>query len=393
MPAKISRAPASGLTRTKIAHLSSVHPPRDPRIVLKECSTLAAAGMEVVYVCPHAQDESVNGVRVHAVPFRRGRLSRVTATAFDVWKTALREKPAVFHVHDPELLPLAILARLAGHRVVYDVHEDLPLQVLAKHWIPRPLRPPMAWAAKWLERLAARALSGIVAATPQIGARFPSQKTVVVQNFVMLDELAVTAPTPYCERPNSFVYIGGIAAIRGAVEMVEAIGAVAAHLGARLALAGPVSHAALAAELERHEGWGRVDFHGWQSRAEVAVHLHRARAGILVIHPTENYLESYPVKLFEYMAVGLPVIVSDFPLWRAMIGDVGCAIFVDPLDAKEITAAMTWILEHPDEAERMGAKGPAAARDRFNWNVEAAKLLAFYRTLTPDNQAPMSGSH
>lgn len=393
MPAEIARSTAPDLTRTKIAHLSSVHPPRDPRIVLKECSTLAAAGNDVVYICPHTQDEIVGGVRVRAVPFRRGRLSRVTATALDVWKTALREKPAVFHIHDPELLPLAILSRLAGHRVVYDVHEDLPLQVLAKHWIPRPFRPPMAWAAKWLERLAARTLSGIVAATPQIGARFPSPKTVVVQNFVMLDELAVPAPTPYRDRPHSFVYIGGIAAIRGAVEMVAAIGAVPAHLGARLALAGPVSHAALAAELERHDGWGRVDFHGWQSRAQVAGHLDRARAGILVIHPTENYLESYPVKLFEYMAVGLPVIVSNFPLWRAMIGDLGCAIFVDPLDANEITAAMTWILEHPDEAARMGAKGPVAARDRFNWDVEAEKLLSFYHNLIPDNRVPMLGTH
>ncbi|HUR91685.1 MAG TPA: glycosyltransferase family 4 protein [Gemmatimonadaceae bacterium] len=381
------------MTRTKVAHLSSVHPPRDPRIVLKECSTLAAAGMDVVYVCPHTRDENVSGVRVRAVPLRRGRLSRVTATVLDVWKTALRERPAIFHIHDPELLPLAILARFAGHRVVYDVHEDLPLQVLAKHWIPRTLRPAMAWAAKWLERLAARTLSGIVAATPQIGARFPAATTVVVQNFVMVDELAVPAPTPYSERPSSFVYIGGIAAIRGAIEMVAAIGAVPAHLGARLALAGPVSHAALAAEMERHHGWKRVDFHGWQSRAEVAGHLHRARAGILVIHPTENYLESYPVKLFEYMAVGLPVIVSDFPLWRALIGGVGCAIFVNPLDAKEIAAAMTWILEHPSEAARMGAKGPAAARDRFNWDVEAEKLLAFYRTLIPINRAPMSGSH
>lgn len=381
------------MTRTKIAHLSSVHPARDPRIVLKECSTLAAAGMDVVFICPHAQDEIVGGVRVRAVPFRRGRLSRVTATALDVWKTALREQPAVFHIHDPELLPLALLARLAGRRVVYDVHEDLPLQVLAKHWIPRPLRPPIAWAAKWLEWLASRTLSGIVTATPQIGARFPAATTVVVQNFVMLDELTVSAPMPYSGRPHSFVYVGGIAAIRGAVEMVSAIGTLPPHLDARLALAGPVSHEALAAELERLDGWSRVDFHGWQSRAQVAGHLDRARAGILVIHPTENYLESYPVKLFEYMAVGLPVIVSDFPLWRAMIGDVGCAIFVNPLDVTEIAEAMTWILEHPDEAARMGAKGPAAARDRFNWNVEAAKLLSFYGSLIPHNQAPMSGSH
>ena len=381
------------MRRPKIAHLSSVHPARDPRIVLKECGALAAAGMDVVYICPHTQDEMVGGVRVRAVPARRGRLLRVTATALDVWKTALREKPAVFHVHDPELLPLAILARLAGHRVVYDVHEDLPLQVLAKHWIPRPLRQPMAWAARWLERLAARVLSGIVAATPQIGARFPAGKTVVVQNFVMPAELEVAAPTPYRDRPHSFVYIGGIAAIRGAVEMVAAIAEVPAELGARLSLAGPISHAALGEELERHPGWNRVDFHGWQSRAQVAAHLDRARAGILVIHPTENYLESYPVKLFEYMAVGLPVIVSDFPLWRAMIGDVGCAVFVDPLDPKEIAAAMTWILEHPDEAASMGEKGPAAARARFNWDVEAAKLLVFYSTLMSNNRAPMSGSH
>ncbi|HEY8176682.1 MAG TPA: glycosyltransferase family 4 protein [Gemmatimonadaceae bacterium] len=374
---------------TKVAHLSSVHPAVDTRIGVKECRTLLQAGYDVVFICQHPTADIVNGVRIIPVPMRRGRPSRMLLGVWDVFRISVRERARVYHLHDAELLPIAPLLRLTGAKVVYDVHEDLPRQILSKHWLRRPLRRPLAWIAEVIEGLLARAATAIVAATPQIARRFPSDRTVIVQNFAMMEELALENPTPYHRREAMFVYIGAISAVRGVFEMLAAIALLPAELSPKLVLGGLLSHDALHQEMRRARGWLRSEYHGWQTRQQVAHHLDAARAGLLLIHPIRNYLESYPLKAFEYMAAGLPLIVSDFPLWREMFGDVGCALFVDPLDPDAVAKAMRWVLSNPADAERMGAKGRAAARARFNWQAEAAKLLSLYDHLLPQSNVHM----
>jgi glycosyltransferase involved in cell wall biosynthesis len=373
----------------KVAHLSSVHPAVDTRIGVKECRTLSQAGYDVVFICQHSGEDVVNGVRIVPVPVRRGRVSRFLFAGWNVFRAALRERAHVYHLHDPELLPIGLLLRMTGAKVIYDVHEDLPRQMLAKPWILRPLRRPLGFVAAKIESLFARAMSGIVTATPQIARRFPADRTVSVRNFAMLDELMLEAATPYQSREAVFAYVGAITETRGVFEMLAAIALVPSQHRAKLGLAGLLSRDTLGDELRRTEGWERTKYHGWQMRPQVARHLDAARAGLLLLHPTDAYLQSYPLKAFEYMGAGLPMIVSDFPFWRELFGDFGCAIFVDPRDARAIAQAMAWVLEHPGEAERMGAKGRAAALASFNWQSEAVKLLSFYHTLLPQSDVGM----
>jgi glycosyltransferase involved in cell wall biosynthesis len=305
----------------------------------------------------------------------------MTLSVWDVYRAALRERAQVYHLHDSELLTIVPFLRLTGAAVVYDVHEDLPQTIDSRHWIPKPLRRVIAPLVGLVEWAFSRAASGVVAATPAIARRFPPGRTVIVQNFSMIDELKVANPTPYAAREPIFVYIGAIADVRGARELVLGIGEVPPSFGARLILAGPISEDDLLEELKQRPGWKRVEYHARQTREQVARHLDRARAGIVTFHPTGNYIEAYPVKMFEYMAAGIPLIVSSFPLWHSLLDDVGCAIFVDPLDPSALAEAMQWILSNPEEAERMGARGRLAAQQRFNWQAEATKLLRFYDEL------------
>ncbi|MGQ9498496.1 MAG: glycosyltransferase, partial [Desulfotomaculales bacterium] len=165
-------------------------------------------------------------------------------------------------------------------------------------------------------------------------------------------------------------------------EMVTAMTLLPEALGVRLVLAGKFVPPFLEDEVRQLPGWERVDFRGWQDRAAVARLLGEARAGLVVLYPEPNYVEAQPNKLFEYMSAGLPVIASDFPLWRDIVEEAGCGLLVDPLDPAAIAQAIQWILEHPKEAEAMGRRGQKAVFDRYNWDTEAAKLLAFYRRLT-----------
>ncbi|MBF7081406.1 glycosyltransferase family 4 protein [Desulfallas sp. Bu1-1] len=373
---------AGGRVAVKICILTSVHRPFDTRIFYREAKTLAGAGYETVLVAPHDRDEVVEGVRIRAVPQPGGRRARLTRTVWRVYRAAAAENADIYHFHDPELVPAGLMLKLRGKRVVYDVHEHVPRQILNKDWIPKWFRGMAAGAARVMEASAARLLDGIVAATPTIAEQFPVSKTVLVQNFPSPGELAAPRRVEYSERPPLIAYVGVIGVIRAIREMVEAVALLPETINARLVLAGNFNPPGLENELRDVPGWEKVEFWGWQSRAQVAEILGRVRVGLVMGYPTPNNLNGYPNKLFEYMSAGLPVIASDFPLWRSIIEDAGCGVVVDPLDPRSIARAMQWLLENPGEAEAMGKRGQEAVSAKYNWDAEARKLLQFYENLS-----------
>jgi len=372
--------------KIKVAHLTSVHPVLDIRIFHKECSTLVEAGHEVLLVVPHDHDEILDGVRIRALPRPKSRRERMLKTTWRVLRATFHEDADIYHFHDPELIPVGLLLRLFGKRVVYDVHEELPKQILSKYWIRPWLRRPLAKIADTAESISARTFDAIVVATPAIASRFPETKTVIVQNFPIPDELTIGGGRPYAERPFGVAYVGAITVVRGIKEIMHAMSIIPQRLEAKLVLAGIIAPPELEDELKATPGWDRVDFLGWQSREGVAHVLGEVRVGSVLLHPQPNYLESYPIKLFEYMSVGIPVVASDFPLWREIVQGTGCGILVDPLDPKAIAEAIQWLLEHPKESEAMGRRGQEAVRSRFNWNTEAEKLLHLYGRILSPNQ-------
>jgi glycosyltransferase involved in cell wall biosynthesis len=114
------------------------------------------------------------------------------------------------------------------------------------------------------------------------------------------------------------------------------------------------------------------------NRPEIADIFRRARVGLLLLHPERNFLISYPTKLFEYMSAGIPVVASDFPIFRELDDGIGCCTFVDPLDPEAAAAAILHLLDHPAEAEEMGLRGFNAVREKYSWESEARTLRMLY---------------
>jgi len=110
--------------------------------------------------------------------------------------------------------------------------------------------------------------------------------------------------------------------------------------------------------------------------------LGASKVGLVVLQPVSNMGEALPVKLFEYMSAGIPVVASDFPLWRSIVEEANCGILVDPEDPVAIANAMQWVYDHPEEAEAMGRQGREAILSTYNWSNEEEKLFALYSTIT-----------
>ena len=195
---------------------------------------------------------------------------------------------------------------------------------------------------------------------------------VNVNNFPLASEL-YTVENQWEKKEKVVCYVGGIARIRGAFEMVGVI----VKIGYRLMLAGDFEPG-LEGQLKRLSGWRQVEAMGFIDRKGVRVTMARSMAGLVVIHPTINYIDALPVKMFEYMSAGILVIASNFPLWREIIEGTECGICVDPLNPEEIAEAIQFIVEHPAETEQMGKNGRRAVEGRYNWGMEDKKLLEFY---------------
>lgn len=369
----------------RIVHISSAHHADDIRIFWKECLTAAEAGYDVSFVVPDdgAPRQEAGAPGVEIVPVRRpaSRLARMAVVTTRVVRTALERDAALYHFHDPELIPGGLALRLIGRRVIYDAHEDLPRDILFKDWIPGGLRRPVSLLASALEWIAGRALSGVVAATPTIAARFPQERVALVQNFARLAEFAEEEARPKPER-RAVAYVGAVTPERCAVEMVKAIGQVGGRCqDARLILGGVMSPCDLEAQLAALSGWERVDYRGRQDRAGVRRILQEARAGLAVLHPVQSYMESQPTKIYEYMAAGLPVIAADFPNFRKIVEENGCGLCVPPRDPSAIASAIEWIFGHAPEAEAMGRRGRALILGSLNWEQQAQALLDLYRRI------------
>lgn len=365
----------------RIVHLTTSHRWDDVRIFAKECVLLAKNSYDVRLIAPGPLGSIVcNSVLVRRVRQARSRRERFLAMPWRVTFAAIKEHPDLCHFHDPELLPFACILKCLGFRVIYDAHEDVPALVWDRSWVPGFLKPLVARVVDMSERLMSRCLDGVVAATPNIAVRFPQNKTVVVQNFPIQDEVW-GCDEVYQERPLEIVYIGSMSEVRGVREMVRAMGFLD-DLSVRLVLAGEIQPVRLKDELKVLPGWERVDHLGVIPRDALRKIVSRARAGLVLFHPYPNHMNAQPTKLFEYMSAGIPVIASDFPLWRKIVIANRCGILTDPRDPEAISRAIRWIITHPDEAADMGRNGRKAVQMLYNWETEGRKLLGFYRSLS-----------
>lgn len=365
----------------RIVHLSSVHPPYDVRIFHKECGSIAKAGHEVILVHAGKGDAERNGVRLIQVPAPTGRVARMLRTSSQLYHVALGLQADIYHFHDPELILLGLRLRLHGRKVVYDVHEELPQDIMEKAWLPKPLRLLIAGAAYLCEGVAGLAFNGIIASRPALLGRFPARKTALVNNYPMLGELAQPGAVPIRERPPICAYVGGMSPERGFLELVEALGRLPDTVPLEVHIAGLVDPPELVETAQKMPGWKRVRLLGWQSRAQVADLLNRSRFGVVTFLPIANHIRSHPTKLFEYMSAGLPTLGSNIPLWQEIIVAAGVGRTADPKDPQAFAAALQWMAEHPEECETMGRTGVELINTRYNWSIEADSLLALYRRI------------
>lgn len=362
----------------KVCHITTVHPSKDVRIFHKECCSLARAGFDVSLLVLNADSDIEKDVKIIGVthPFK-GRIDRILNAPKIALREALQVNADIYHFHDPEFLRVALALKKKGKKVIYDVHEDVPRQILAKYWIPSLFRKMISVFFEKFENYVAARLDYIVTATPFIRKRFQkvNKNCIDINNYPKVEEFDLDiAPT---FNSNQVCYIGGIEKVRGIEQMVQSL----AFTDGSLTLAGKFSSETLEAEMKQNAQWSKVNFVGFLDRKGVNQLLKNSMAGLVTLHPIINYIDALPVKMFEYMASGIPVIASNFPLWKSIIDEVRCGTTVDPMQPSAIADAISNYIKHPETARKHGENGKKAILQKYNWSIEEKKLIEVYKSL------------
>ena len=364
-------------TLNKVVHLTSVHPRYDTRIFLKICSSLAGKGYDVSLIVADGKgDEVNNGVKIFDVgASQSGRLSRVTITVNRVFQKAKELDGEIYHLHDPELLPIGLKLKKLGKKVIFDAHEDVPGQILSKPYIHKFLKKFISKLFLIYETFACKKYDHVIAATPHIRDLYIKRNidSSDINNFPILGELFKENVSD--DKQNEVCYIGGITSIRG---IREVIAAMQYTKNAKLNLGGVFSETSLMENVKENPGWSEVNYLGFLDRDKVSNVFMKSKAGIVTFLPEPNHIYSQPNKMFEYMSAGLPIIASNFPLWRKIIEGHNCGICVNPSNPKEIASAIDYILTHPNQAEEMGKNARRAIVEKYNWPKEELKLFRIY---------------
>jgi glycosyltransferase involved in cell wall biosynthesis len=362
----------------KIVHITSMHSALDLRIFQKECMTLARDGYQITIIAPHERNERVGDIQLKAIPVPHNRFYRFSTQFWKIYRTAIKENADAYHIHDPELIVIGALLLRKGKKVIYDVHEDYPRAILGRDWVPKYGKKILSSFSELIENWGAQKMSLIIAATAHIRQRFARLgcNTVEINNFPFLNEMF--EPVSEVNDDESAVcYLGGIDYQRGIREIIWAL----EKTEAKLFLAGKFSSRRDREFLIEYPGWSKVVEMGMINRQEVSRVLAASKAGLVLYHPHPNHINAQPTKMFEYMSAGLPVIASDFPLWREIIQKNECGLCCDPLRPEKIAETVQWILDHPREARIMGENGRRAVIEKYNWESEGKRLVKSYEDL------------
>lgn len=367
----------------EICHLTSVHPIDDIRIFWKECISLSKCGFDTTLIACGEKEfiSTKNGVKLISLHIpAKNRIRRMIQCTIAVYKKAVEINADIYHLHDPELMLHGVLLKLKGKKVVFDSHEDVPAMLLTKAWIPKLVRKFTSYIYALIEKIIFKKFDALISVTPSLTERLLklNSNTFQVSNFPILDDkILKTSP----QMGNSATFAGGIVPQWSHKEIINSLDKIE---NISYNLAGNIEEKYFV-ELTNLPGWEKVNYVGKLPFTDVASFISQSSVGMALCDYSPNVGWKKGslgnTKLFEYMMAGLPVICTDFELWKEIIEKNNCGICVNPHNEAEITDALSVIFSNKEEAKKMGENGRKMVKKHYNWSTQEEILIKLYKKL------------
>ncbi len=368
-------------TKYKICQISSAHPRSDIRIFQKECVSLHDNGFDVsLLVADGFGYEEKSGIKIFDAGKTSNRWARFTTIFYKIYKKAKEINADIYHFHDPELMFLGYFLKLNGKKVIYDIHEDVPKDLMIKYWIPTAfLRGFVKHIYVMLEKFFVRKFDLLITVSEEIGNNYSNykEKVLIIRNVAIVKSIDL-APVSKDSKNKTFVllYQGGLNPVRGIREIIEAVQYTD---GVTLWLFGNWSSEEFKFECEKLEGYKKVRYFGFIPSKDLYGYTKLADVCIINFLPLPHNEFSLPNKIFEYMACKKPVILSNFPYWRKIFGDAAC--YAESRNPKKIAEAVMYLKKNKIERNKLASKGRKLVESEFSWERESKLLVNAYKKI------------
>lgn len=368
---------------TRVCHISPVHDVADNRIFYRECHSLRDAGYDVFWVVGHDRNEDIDGIQVVALKRNRSLVGRWMFAGWEAMRKALKTRSEIYHFHDPEFLPFALLMRCLGKKLIYDIHEDYVSAISQKFYIPAAFRGLLSKIFGMVEKLVSSCFHQVIAER-YYAERFPAATPVLNYPRIQHAQKDNHREQVACGRSTTqLLYTGKVHIYRGAkmhARLPQLVDGCSVSFVGRCA---PDLHAELVEENKSHVD--RLSFVGIGENVpfqEILRHYREGEwlAGLAIFPPNEHLDRKELTKFFEYMTYGLPIIASDFPVWRQLVEANGCGICVDPNNEQEIMDAIRR-LQDPEVWQEMSANGQRTVQSKYSWDSQERALVELYESI------------
>lgn len=370
---------------TKVCYFTSKNE-NDIRVFHKECISLVNHGYDVTIVCPNAINKIEQGVKIVGVEYPyTSDFDRFTKMPKILYEKALSLNADIYHFNDPASMPYGAKLKALGKKVIFDAFEDHPSM-----WVNRGIGikgliyKTIGLLYKRYELNQCKNFDAILVCYHWTKERISkvNKNVELVLNFPIIDKNTVKERPVRKTNHVNLCYAGTIADAWNIPIVIDAVTMVE---DANFNLAGWTNNELLN-RMKSQKGWDKVKFFGKLSKNEVTekVYAH-SDIGVALYHYSPlchgkvgNMSNN---KLFEYLLMGMPVICTDFDLWKEVVEESHSGLCVNPSDSNAIANAIKYIQEHPEEAYQMGRNGQKAVLEKYNWDSQEAILLDIYNRI------------
>lgn len=367
----------------KVCIVAPIHIWDDVRVFKKQAVSLVNNGYDVTLIA--RMDKSLDGTKQEGVKLIRsrisdkGKLGRILCI-YQVFLQALNLRADIYHLHNPNTIPIALLLKVCSKRIIYDTHENFSQRLLFRNWIPKPLRGPMCQLVSLMEKVTAHLSVASIATQSEVVERL-GEKAVLIGNSPRYNSNLIKKVMNLREgisKPSDFrlVYLGSINESRGITDIVDSLEEVNKKISARLWLIGDIDET-YKQKLEELSGWKYVDFLGRLEQESAFAYVAMSDLGLICIHDVGDHSKTDPNKLYEYMSFGVPFVASDFEDWKNKLMPIDAGFFVKPSDSTLLSKAIFQAAEDANRLKVMGNKGIEYVKSN-NWSHEFTKLEKIY---------------
>jgi glycosyltransferase involved in cell wall biosynthesis len=359
-----------------IVHITTVHPRNDTRIFHKECKSLSKHYDVSLIVADGKGNEKVDGINIIDIGLRQSsRIKRIHIDSEKAFKKAIKINAFIYHFHDPELIKIGLKLKKAGKKVIYDIHEDVSVQILLKQWIPKLFRKLISISFKKYENSACKKFDYLFVPQNKMKNEFSliNNHCELIANYPRM----IGDSYPVQLNKKNIIYVGGLTEDRGIFNMLNLI----YDLGPdyQLTLIGKFSYQNTFLKAEKHPGWNKVNFLGYLNFNEIGSYYRKNSIGLILFNNVGQYYMANAVKSFEYMMHGITIIMPDFGEWINFNEKSKCGFNVNTMNSKVIAGIISGLSS--DTLNNFSKHNREFVEINYNWSTEELKLVDIYKKL------------